>query len=181
MANYYLDIETTGLDSEKSKIITIQFQELDRFANPIGKLVILKEWESSEKEIIAEFISKSRILESVWSFVPFGYNLRFEHKFLLYKSSFYGFPTIDIANNPHIDLFFTGVIMNNGMFKGAALDKITGKPRNGSIIPQWYEHKEYGKIIDYIETETREYLRFANWLYKVLPEILKEFKKNIGK
>src|SRR3989338_2896323 len=37
MANYYLDIETTGLDPQKDKVITIQFQELDRSSgDPIG-------------------------------------------------------------------------------------------------------------------------------------------------
>ncbi len=181
MANYYLDIETTGIDPRESRIITIQFQQLDRMARPVGKLVILKEWEYSEREIIEEFIRRSGMLKGLWNFVPFGYNLRFEHSFLQYKSIYYGFPMIDILNSPHIDLFFTGVIMNGGMFKGAALDKITGKPRNGSIIPEWYNSREYGKIIDYIETETREYLKFANWLYRKLPETLKEFKVEIEK
>ncbi len=180
MANYYLDIETTGIDPKDSKIITIQFQPLDRFARPIGELTILKEWESSEKGIIADFISRSGILENIWNFVPFGYNLRFEHKFLLTKSVTYGFPMIDIANSPHLDLFFTGVIMNDGMFKGAGLDKITGKPRDGSIIPKWYADREYDKIVDYIESETKEYLKFANWLYKRLPDLLKDFKEENG-
>ena len=30
MGNFYLDIETTGLDPTKDKILTIQYQELDR-------------------------------------------------------------------------------------------------------------------------------------------------------
>jgi len=30
MTNFYLDIETTGLNPRKDKIITIQYQELDR-------------------------------------------------------------------------------------------------------------------------------------------------------
>ncbi|KKK91948.1 hypothetical protein LCGC14_2707790, partial [marine sediment metagenome] len=29
MVNYYLDIETTGLDPKTNKIITIQYQRLD--------------------------------------------------------------------------------------------------------------------------------------------------------
>ena len=59
MGNYYFDIETTGLDPKKDKIITIQYQELDRFTGKaIGKLVILKEWESSEREILQKFIKE---------------------------------------------------------------------------------------------------------------------------
>ena len=64
MGTFYLDIETTGLDPKKDKIITIQFQELERnTGKAIGELVILKEWESSEKEILEQFISKSKILD----------------------------------------------------------------------------------------------------------------------
>ena len=55
MTEYYFDTETTGFDPSEDKIITIQFQELDRFTGkPIGDLKILKEWESSEKEILTE-------------------------------------------------------------------------------------------------------------------------------
>jgi uncharacterized protein YprB with RNaseH-like and TPR domain len=56
MTNYYLDIETTGLYPKVDSIITIQFQELDRFVNAKGKLIILKSWQSSEKEIVNHFI-----------------------------------------------------------------------------------------------------------------------------
>ena len=59
MGNFYLDIETTGLDPNVDEIITIQFQELGRNSGEaIGPLVILKSWESSEKEIIQRFLVK---------------------------------------------------------------------------------------------------------------------------
>ena len=62
MANYYFDIETTGLDPEKCKIITIQFQELDSFSGEAkGELIILKVRESSEREILEKFIRMSGI------------------------------------------------------------------------------------------------------------------------
>ena len=57
MPGYYLDIETTGLDQVVNKIITIQYQELERgTGKPIGKLHILKEWELGEKGIVEKFI-----------------------------------------------------------------------------------------------------------------------------
>ena len=41
--NYYLDIETTGLNPFEHKIITIQYMELERnTAKPTGPLKILK-------------------------------------------------------------------------------------------------------------------------------------------
>ena len=62
--NYYLDIETTGLDPFRGKIITIQYMELERnTAKPVSPLKILKEWESDEKTIIKKFISHSGIAD----------------------------------------------------------------------------------------------------------------------
>ena len=80
--NYYLDIETTGKDPIQDKIITIQYQKLDRYtAKPTDSLKILKEWESDEKTILTQFISDSNVDGTIWDFVPFGFNLAFEHKF----------------------------------------------------------------------------------------------------
>ena len=100
MATFYIDIETTGLDPEKDKIITIQFQELDRYTgDATGELIILKEWESSEKEIISQFIEKSNILDDYdFSFVPIGYNLGFEHNFLKARSEINNLPSLDILH-----------------------------------------------------------------------------------
>ncbi|NUN11948.1 ribonuclease H-like domain-containing protein, partial [Candidatus Micrarchaeota archaeon] len=149
MPNYYFDIETTGLDAKKNKVITIQFQELDRTTGEaVGELIILKEWESSEREILAEFIKKTKILDDYpFTFVPVGYNLNFEHNFLKERTALHSFTPIDILNKPSIDLRPIGVIMSKGEFKGSGLDKITGKPMDGRSIPEWYEKKEFDKII----------------------------------
>ena len=40
MPNYYLDIETNGLDEVQNKILTIQWAELDRYT---GKLIMDRE------------------------------------------------------------------------------------------------------------------------------------------
>ena len=79
--NCYLDIETTGLDPLQSKIITIQYMQLERnTAMPVGPLKILKEWESDEKTILTKFISDF-VPENQWAFIPIGFNLQFEHSF----------------------------------------------------------------------------------------------------
>jgi len=63
MTNFYLDIETAGTDAERDQILTIQFQPLDRATGrPIGDLRILKAWESSEKQIIGQFIAECRVM-----------------------------------------------------------------------------------------------------------------------
>jgi|SRR3989344_5920599 len=182
MTNYYLDIETTGLDPKESKIITIQFQKLDRYTGkPEGDLVILKEWESSEKEILSDFIEMTGIInaEDDFNFVSTGYNLGFEHNFLKERTKINGLPVIDILNKPFIDLRSIGILMNSGQFKGSGLDKITGKKSDGSNIPNWYLTKEYQKIIDYILNETEEFLFFNSWLYSRMPELLSEFKREL--
>src|SRR3989344_9653886 len=181
MATFYLDIETTGLDSEKDKIITIQFQELDRYTgDATGELVILKEWESSEKEIISQFIEKSNILDDYdFSFVPIGYNLGFEHNFLKARSELNGLPSLDILHCPFIDLRAIGILMKSGQFKGSGLSDLTDKKGTGVLIPGWYKNKEYDKIIEYIKKETEEFIKFNKWLYKKMPDLMPEMRREM--
>ena len=182
MTTFYLDIETTGLDPKKDKIITIQFQELDRYTGEaVGELIILKEWESSEKEILEEFISKTNILGDYdFSFVPIGYNLGFEHDFIKTRSELNDLPSLDILHCPFLDLRAIGILMNAGQFKGSGLSDLTNKKGRGIQIPIWYENKEYDEIIDYIKNETKEFIKFNMWLYKKMPSLLPELKKEMG-
>src|SRR3989344_4124937 len=130
MGNYYFDIETTGLDPKRDRVITIQYQELDRATGaPIGKLTILKEWESSEHEIIKKFVKDLGLEDPyAFTFIPVGYNLNFEHNFLKERTALHGYGTpVDILTKPSIDLRPLGILMNKGEFKGSGLDRITGK------------------------------------------------------
>ena len=174
--NYYLDIETTGLDKINNKIITIQYMELERnTAKPVGPLKILKEWESDEKTILTRFISDF-IPENDWAFIPIGFNLQFEHKFLWQRCISNGLKPVDILDGPFLDLKTVGVIMNKGEFKGAALHNLTNKPHGGGNIPQLYAEKKYGEIESYIKRETEEFTTFCTRLYKELPQLLQLFK-----
>jgi hypothetical protein len=178
MGNFYLDVETTGLKPDVNEILTIQYQELDRNSGAaIGPLVILKAWESSEKDIIEKFLRDTPFLDAyAFSFIPVGYNLVFEHNFLKRRAEIHGLPEIDILNKPFIDLHTVGVMMNRGEFKGSGLNKLTGKDRDGMMVPVWNENGDYDKIVEYIEMETREFLKFNVWLYQKMPEVLKEWK-----
>ncbi|MFH1391117.1 MAG: ribonuclease H-like domain-containing protein [Candidatus Diapherotrites archaeon] len=181
MGNFYFDIETTGLDAKKSKIITIQYQELDRHTGEaISDLIILKEWESSERDIIEKFIKDSKIDSNyAFDFIPTGYNLGFEHNFLRERTAKHSLNPLDILSKPFIDLRSIGILMNNGEFKGSGLDKITNKETDGSQIPVWYENKEYSRIIQYIENETKSFIEFNAWLYKEMPSLLEKFKSKL--
>jgi hypothetical protein len=179
MRNFYFDIETVGLDPKKHKIITIQYQELGRnTGKAVGELKILKEWESSEREILEKFIKDSKIEDPYpFTFIPMGYNLNFEHNFLKERTAIHSLNPLDILTKPFIDLRAFGIIMNKGEFKGSGLDKITGKQMSGKQIPEWYENKEYDKIIKYIKDEAKAFIQLNVWLYKEMPQFLERFKK----
>ena len=174
MGSYYLDIETNGLDEVQNKIITIQYVELERgTGRQIGELTILKEWEIGEKEMLRRFIEDSPIGNKyAFDFVPVGFNLGFEHKFLLEKSSRYEdlFP-ISILSRPFIDLRSIGILMNKGEFKNSGLDKLTGKSHSGSPLLEWYENKNYQDIENYIVQETAEFVKRYEWLHKEMPQL----------
>lgn len=163
MGNYYLDIETTGLEPEEEKIITIQWRELERnTCRPIGELNILKEWESSEKQILQEFSDAVNLTDPyAFSFVPIGYNLSFEHRFLSVRSEKHDTFPISILGRPHIDLHQLALIMNKGEFKGTKLSDITNKPQDGNVILNYYENKQYDDIEKYIQVESDEFIEFA--------------------
>ena len=172
---YYLDIETTGLDPLHSKIITIQYMELDRnTGKPVGPLKILKEWESDEKTILKRFI-EDFVPENDWAFVPIGFNLQFEHKFLWQRCISNGLKPVDILSGPFLDLKTVAVLMNKGEFKGASLHNITNKPHGGGNIPQLYAEKKYAEIESYIKKETDEFSILCCRLYEELPQLWKKF------
>jgi len=177
--NCYLDIETTGLDPFRGKIITIQYMELERnTAKPVSPLKILKEWESDEKTILKKFISHSGIADDYkFSFIPIGFNLQFEHNFFRQRCISNGLKPISIFNRPFLDLKTVAVIMNQGEFKGASLHNITNKPHGGYNIPQLYSEKKYAEIESYVKKEAEEFSIFCSKLYKELPVLLEMFRQ----
>ena len=174
--NYYLDIETTGLDPFRHKIITIQYMELERnTAKPVGQLKILKEWESDEKTILTKFIEESGINDSYkFTFIPVGFNLQFEHSFFWQRCISNGLKPIEILNRPFLDLKTVAVIMNKGEFKGAGLHNMTNKPHGGGNIPQLYDEKKYAEIESYIKKETESFCEWLVKLYVKLPKLRDE-------
>ncbi len=175
--NYYLDIETTGFSELDDKIITIQYMQLDdRTGKPVGSLKILKEWESDEKTILKRFIEDFRPKDR-WAFVPVGYGLGFENKFFWQRCISNGLEPISILGRPFLDLMTVGVLLNHGSFKGAALDDMTSKPRDGSVIPGYYREKKYAEIERYIKEETDGFTTFCSRIYEELPNLLEKLKQ----
>lgn len=179
MGEYYLDIETTGINEVDSKIITIQYAPITHDTREMGDVTILKEWELGEKGILDKFVKDTPITERVFDFVPIGYNLLFENKFFLSKFNKYNIPQIDILLRPHIDLKSLGVMMNKGEFRNSGLDKLTRKPSSGTQIPDWYKQKVYDEIENYINMEAKEFGRWFKWLSERLPQLQQEWIQQI--
>lgn len=181
MGSYYLDIETTGLDPRDSKIITIQYVELERgTGKQIGELKILKEWEMGLENMLFQFSNDVSVFDPYpFSFIPVGYNLDFENNFLKYYSCKYLKKEINISSRPKIDLFGLGVLMNGGEFKGARLDSFTTKFTSGKMIPYWYENKNYNFIEDYIMNETNGFIKWYEKLHIELPILNYKIKKEM--
>ena len=180
MPEYYFDIETYSPEEkpnpETDKIISIQFQRIDlRTGKARGNLVILKEWRSSEEEIVREFYNKFFANEiNIWDFIMVGHNLKFEFEFLISKFEKYLNKKLSSRDlhykRPHIDIQPIIVLLNDGNFVGASLDKFTKKKQNGKVISNYYENKQYDEIEMYINDETEAFLEF-----------LQKIKSNIKK
>jgi hypothetical protein len=184
LAEYYFDIETVpkdpndpnkkaSLDPKTGKIVTIQYQKVDtNTGSPLEPLTILKEWESSERTILEQF--KPLITMNQWNFIPLGYNLTFEFKFMRHKFKEYfdlDFSADDFMDRPKNDLKLVGVILNSGMFVGASLDSFTDKEHGGFKIPIWYREGKHDEIIDYVQKEADAVLTFWQKLKKELPQL----------
>lgn len=174
MTQFYADIETTGFDNEKDKIITIQYQELDWDGKPKGDLVILKEWELSEEDMIKVF-HKKLFEGGDWGFIPIGTNLIFDLTFLWAKFKKYNLkcPALSeyLYNKPLIDIKYTLIMANSLNFKGAGLDNMTNKKTDGRMIPEYYIKKQYNKIEEYIKQETESFIEFFQKMMIKLKEL----------
>jgi len=181
LAQYYFDIETTGIDPKKDKIITIQWQRLNESSgDPVGELQILKEWETSERDILATFLPQIQC-ENCWDFVPIGKNLLFDFNFLDKRAGKHGLNGFDLAycySRPHLDLKHVLVLINQGEFKGynRVLGHIGGHPVTNERIPELYERGKYEDILGYIKRENETFLQGLKLLKREMPALLVHFK-----
>ncbi|MGA1822943.1 MAG: hypothetical protein ACMUIG_10500 [Thermoplasmatota archaeon] len=170
MAEYYLDIETTGLDPKNDQIITIQYQRLGMLTGRSeGDLNVLKAWESGEKEIL-ELFNPIFIGSGPFSFVAIGNNIPFIYTFLIERTRIHGLecpdPVYVFGRKPYLDIKPFLVLMNGGSFKGAALDRFTRIGYTGDMIPKLYYSGQYERIMECIREEADEFQK----LYRHLKE-----------
>ncbi len=188
MANYYLDIETTGLDPKTCNIITLQYAGLDGWTGELSSDIhVLTEWDCcGEKGILERFAAETNFMhENVFAFIPVGYCLSFEEKFLRDKMGKhgicgrYGFNKVDIMERPHVDLHSVGILCNGGAFKGSGLSNMTSKQGNGSNIPELYAAGNHEAIMEYVRNEAHAFVNWYVWLLKQMPAVHREWKATL--
>ena len=170
MRHYYFDIETTGLNPDKDKIITFQYQELSELSGiPLTQLVIAKEWDSDSEHIILELIKELLVDSPFWRFVPVGNNLLFDLSFIAARMRIYFHADffMQLINRPFIDMKHVLVMMNGGCFRNYS--KMIGKTEFGGNVPIWYQRRQYEKIVDYVEREAEAFVRTYGILKRKLP------------
>ena len=176
MAEYYFDIETTGVDFDKHEIITIQWQELDRYTGkPIGELNVLKRWESSEEDILKRFSPNLTCYQ--WDFVFIGKNLFFDFCMLNERLKHFGLGKIDLRclnERVSLDIKPILVIMNNGF---GGYDKVMPKtnPTPNDTVPKLYAEKKFPEIIKYIEDEAKDFVKAYQVFKRELPSLKRLF------
>jgi len=173
MPEYYFDIETTGLNPTKDRIITFQFQELSQVSGiPLTKLVVAKEWDDDCSEgVILEWMKELLIDSPFWKFVPVGNNLLFDLSFIAARMQTY-FHTdfsMQLINRPFIDIKHILVMINGGHFRNYS--RMISKTDLGSNVPIWYQKRQYEKIVNYVEMETEAFVRTYGILKRNLPAL----------
>ena len=193
MPAYYFAIEGyhTGEkpDPATDTLITIQYQKIDLTSGePLEKLTILKEWESSEKSTVTTFYNQFFKPEvRVTHFIPVGINLDYAYEMIIAKCKKYNLPPITSHHlyyeRPRLDLGPVLVLLNDGRFAGARLDMFSSKKSDAGRINKWYEKKEFKPIEHTLRDEAETFLKLFQYLskYKTRLGIARKGKPAHGK
>jgi DNA polymerase elongation subunit (family B) len=171
LVEHYFDIETTGLNPEHDKVITVQIQKMDGWTGElIGEIEIQKEWESSERELLEKAIPLLTC-ENPFDFLMIGKNLLFDFMFLSKRAEKYGLRSMDLHclhNRAFLDLKHVLVMINEGGFRG--YDKLLKKGKHvNEQIPELYMQRKYDEIAEYIKEEAKTFIEAYRKLKKEMP------------
>jgi hypothetical protein len=176
MPAYYLSIEGTKTgersDPATDKLVCLQYQKIDpATGEPLDVLVILREWESSEKDVVTTFYNQFfKPGLPLTDFIPVGLNLDYCYEMLLALFRKYGLapPTSHelYYQRLRFDLKPIIVLLNNGSFAGASLDAFSLKKGEDRHMEKWYGKQDYGRIEHYVREEAGRFLKVFQYLSK---------------
>lgn len=183
MVTYYFDLKVAHEeggkpDMDTDRIVTISYRPFyDNSGRPKDDLVILKSWESSEEEILKEFIEFTGWNEDEpdpWRFVPSNFglaqsltilsnrckallNIELDYKFLL--------------NLPKIDLKAFGIIKRKGNFKKTSLPNFSKKLNRAYTIGILIEEENWEELEGFIRQEASVFLKIYKKLIQKVDSI----------
>lgn len=176
MPAYYFSIDgiRTGEKSDPAtdKLVTLQYQKIDlTTGEPLDVLVICREWESSEQEIVTTFYNQFfRPGTPVTRFIPVGLNLDYAYEMLVALFRKYGLAPVTshelYYQRPRFDLRPVIVLLNNGRFAGANLDAFSLKKGEDRHMEKWYDKKEFGRVEHYVREEAARFQKVLQYLSK---------------
>ena len=175
MGEYYLDLETTGLDPRVDSIATISYQRLGMVTGrEEGGLNVLKTWESSEREVLELFLPIFNG-SGPFSFVAIGLNVPFMYSFIVERARRNGLDAPDplylLGAKPFLDLKPVLVMMNKGSFKGASLDRFARITVPGESVPQLFREGRYDELISHIREKASEFIRLYRNIKERMPSL----------
>lgn len=175
MPEYYVDLETTGLDPRTDTIVSISYQRLGMVTGrEEGGLNVLTSWETSEREVLELFLP---ILtgSGPFSFIAIGLNVPFIYSFIVERASRNGLDAPDplylLGAKPFLDLKPVLVMMNRGSFKGASLERFANISVPSESVPRLYREGRYDEILSHIREKASEFLKLYRHIKERLPEL----------
>lgn len=166
MAEFYFDIETTGLNGRRNQAILAAFQKISH-NRPDGPLVILKSWDlGGEKRLLnrIELTGVFKLGTHRFDFVPVGKNLRFDLSFLVERMRV---SRIRMWTREQLRVFFHEkplkdidtivIMMNNGRFVGSGLESFSGKKSSGRRVVDLWGARDYAGIERYVTEEAEAF------------------------
>lgn len=166
----YFDIETfseNGFRADGTKIISIQYRDYE------GNLKVLKEWESSEKDILQKFLTDLKMMKRDNFLILIGHNaLRFDIPTLIRRMVANGIDGVgnleDFFHNiAVVDTMQCMLPFNSMRFKGLSSEEtakrlgITEPHHKNTEIESFYKNREFEKIVQHAIAD----LNFVQDLY----------------
>lgn len=166
----YFDIETfseNGFRADTTKVISIQYRDHQ------GKTSILKEWESSEKDILQKFLTELKMMKRDGFLILIGHNiLRFDIPTIMRRMVANG-----IDGHGNLEDFFSNIAtldtlqcmlpFNEMRFKGLSSEAIAERlgisppHHKNTEIESFYKNRDFEKIEQHAVAD----LKFVEDLY----------------